>query len=73
MIWFVSTFVRMMIRDTERWTAEREARDALLREQNWELWHARQIHEAAVDAKTAEILMALRQRPLHVRLRALLR
>jgi hypothetical protein len=73
MLWFATTFVRMMLRDTERWTAEREARDALLREQNIELWRARQLHEAAVQEKTAAILTALRQRPLHVRLRTLLR
>jgi hypothetical protein len=72
-LWFIAFFVRAMLRDSERHTAEREARDALLRDQNIELWRSRQLHEHAVQEKAAAMLTVLRQRPLHVRLHTLLR
>jgi hypothetical protein len=72
MVWFVTTFVRHMLRSSEQDAAERAAREALLREQNVELWMARQLHDTAVTERTAAILATVRQRPLYVRLRTLI-
>lgn len=72
MLWFVSFFARHILRDEEQMRAERLARDTLLREQNPELWRTRQVHEATVKARTAEILTAMRAKPLHQRLRTYL-
>ena len=57
--------------DQEETAARRQAEAALLRERNPELWMARQLHDTAVTERTTAILTAMRQRPLHVRLRSL--
>lgn len=71
LLWITVFGVRGYLRDQEETAARRQAEAALLRERNPELWMARQLHDTAVTERTTAILTAIRQRPLHVRLRSL--
>ena len=53
-LWMFGGMARQTLRDTEQREAEKQARDNLLREQNFELWAARQLHDTAVRERTAE-------------------
>ena len=72
-LWVFGGMLRHFVREEEQREAERRARDALMREQSFALWAAWQLHEAAVQERTAAVLAMLRHRPLPVRLRSLWR